>query len=84
MRQYLNLPARKSAEEVAADSLLHREPGAVQLFTMVMELRVNRQSRRSFQEALDEYTKRTPARWLQLTVDVVWNMYRVALNQDVI
>ena len=82
LRQYLAGPARQSADEVANDALLHQSPGALQLFSMVMHLRVNRRSRRSIDECIAAHALQDRPRWLRLATDVVWNVYRVFLTHS--
>ena len=81
MRKYLNLAARQTSAEVAADSFRDQILVAVALVTLVMGLRVNRRSRLAFEEAQD--ADATPSRpwWLELLIMVVWNFCRVSLTQ---
>ena len=81
-RDYVSLTARQTADAVAADALQHQIPGAVFLLTMVLQLRSNRRSRRSFSEAVAAFALPSHPRWLRLTIDIAWNYYRVALVQD--
>ena len=81
IREYLAAPARQSSSEVALDAFRDGVPGAVQIVTMVMALRVNRRSRRTFDEAQSAFLLQRRPRWFELLMGVVWNFYRVSLTQ---
>lgn len=82
VRQYLQLPPRTSAAEVMLDAVVSGLPGALYILTTVMELRVNRRSRRSLVEVLQEYQKVKKARWYGIMVEHVWSMYRLFLAES--
>lgn len=81
-RDYLAEDARQSSAEVAADAFRDGHPGAVSLVTLVLALRVNRRSRKTFAKAQAAYGAARRPRWVKLLIEVVWNFYRVSLDQS--
>jgi hypothetical protein len=53
LRAYLSEPVRTAALEVLRDELLLLIPGAVMLLKFLLEMRVNRRTRRTFQEVVN-------------------------------
>ena len=77
VRAYLLLPPRTSAAEVMRDAVLLLDPGATYLLTTVLEVRVNRRSRRTLAEVQSEFLKERPARWFGVVQNHVWSLYRL-------
>ena len=48
LRNYLGGPIRPSARDVMLDAVVFRVPGAVILFRMILEMRVNRRNTNQF------------------------------------
>ena len=80
MRNYLALPPRSTAEEVMRDALVLQIPGALEMVTMVLSLRVNRRSRRTVLHATEAFTKTSPPRWFGILLQQVWNTYRLFIG----
>ena len=79
LRLYLGEPARKTKEEVANDAFRLRNPGAVELSKMVLEMRINKKTRRLFEGMAVGYSSTPRQWWVTLHMDVLWNFYRVSL-----
>ena len=77
VRAYLLLPPRLSAAEVMRDAVLVSDPGAVYILTTVLEVRVNRRSRRSLADVVTEFPKSRQARWYGVVENHVWSLYRL-------
>lgn len=60
VREYLLLPPRTSASEVMLDAVVTWDTGALYILVTVIELRVNRWSRRTLVEVLPEGEEEEP------------------------
>ena len=63
VRSYLLLPPRTTAAEVMRDAVQVSDPGALTILTTVLDLRVNRRSRRTLASVAAEFPKAKQARW---------------------
>jgi hypothetical protein len=80
LRQYLSDPPRASAKEVMQDAVLYRNPGVVILLKFLLEMRVNRRTRRTFSEVNTAFSTPSHPKWLGVLMSQLWNMYRLSLT----
>jgi hypothetical protein len=81
LRQYLAVAPRSSAKEVMDDAVLFLNPGAVILLKILLEMRVNRRTRRTFGEVSSAYSSARPPKWVCTLSSQLWNFYRLSLTQ---
>ena len=79
-RHYLGQPPRMSAEAVMQDACVHQVHGARILLDLCINVRSNRQTRRSFDEVSNALVQRNPPRWLGVLKQQVWSLYRLLLT----
>jgi hypothetical protein len=80
VRQYLLQPVRALGAEVMRDAVVHQVPGAVFLLDFLLNVRVNRRTRRSVDEVASAFLSAAPPRWLTRYVDLLWNLYRLLIK----
>lgn len=80
VRQYLSQPVRALGAEVMRDAVVHQVPGAVFLLDFLLNVRVNRRTRRSVDEVASAFLSAAPPRWLTRYVDLLWNFYRLLIK----
>ena len=83
LRSYLGDPVRSGAREVMLDALVFLIPGAVMLIKFLLEMRVNRRTRRTFAEAVIAFGQANPPKWIGVLAKQLWNLYRLSLNQEI-
>ena len=81
LRHYLSCPVRPSARDVMQDAVVFLFPGAILLLRFLLELRVNRRTRRTFADVTHAFSLASPPKWLGLMISQLWNLYRLALTQ---
>ena len=81
LRQYLGQRPRDNRDALIMDATLYREPGAVMLLSFLLQLRVNRRSRRSMDSVYAASALQVKPRWFTVLAQQLWNLYRLALNQ---
>ena len=79
VRHFLAQPPRATAAEVMRDAVLLQEPGAKALLEMVLALRVNRRTRRRFNDVVKVFPKADPPRWYGVLLQHLWSMYRLCI-----
>jgi hypothetical protein len=62
------------------DAVVHQVPGAVILLDFLLNVRVNRRTRRSVDEVASAFLSGVPPRWLNRYVDLLWNFYRLLIK----
>jgi cytochrome c-type biogenesis protein CcmH/NrfF len=82
LRAYLGEPVRTAARLVMLDALVYLIPGAVLLLEFLLQMRMNRRTRRSFADAAAAFAMATPPRWIAVLTKQMWNMYRLCLRQE--
>ena len=80
LRNYLAQPPCGSEGQFMQDAVLFKQPGAVALLQLVLDLRVNRRSRRSIRAVEAAFNAADKPRWYGVLVKHCWNMYRFALT----
>ena len=75
-------PVRGDADAVMRDAAVLQVPGAVALLQLVLELRVNRRTRRQMGHVVAALALATQPRWLGVLRKHLWNMYRLCLDQS--
>ncbi len=80
VRQYLSQPVRALGAEVMRDAVVHQVPGAVILLDFLLNVRLNRRTRRSVDEVTSAFLSGAPPRWLNRYVDLLWNYYRLLIK----
>ena len=81
LRQYLGQRPRDNRDALVMDATVYREPGAVMLLSFLLQLRVNRRSRRSMDSVYAASALQVKPRWFTVLAQQLWNLYRLALNQ---
>ena len=82
LRAYLGEPVRKAARDVMLDALVFLIPGAVYLIDFLLRMRVNRRTRRTFEDAVAALAMANPPKWLGVLSKQLWNLYLLGLIQD--
>lgn len=77
VRQYLLLPPRTSAAEVMHDAVQISDPGALYILSTVLEVRVNRRTRKTLAAVVAEFHKPQRSRWYGIVQEHVWSLYRL-------
>ena len=80
VRAYLALPPRASSALVMRDALQLDDPGAAAIVKLIMQVRVNRRSRRTMARAREEFLKSARGKWFNVLEEQVWNSYRLLLG----
>ena len=81
IRSYLKLAPSQDADAVLRDAIVVQEPGALHLLNFVLQLRVNRRTRRTRARVNAAYNQMPHPRWLSVVRDKLFNMYRLCLNR---
>ena len=83
MYSCIQLPARTSGSAIINDAIVDDNPGALALLQFILQIRVNRNSRRSVSDvrtALQSNSSRK-SRWLSSLQESVFSFYRLSLIQ---
>ena len=81
VRNYLAQPPRASGTEVVRDAVLLQVPGAVELLNLVLQVRVNRRTRRTLAHVVAVYNAAVQPRWYGQLCQHLWNLYRLFICQ---
>jgi hypothetical protein len=81
LRSYLGDPVRVNAKDVMMDALVFLIPGAVFLLKFLLEMRVNRRTRRTFGDVVTAFGLANPPKWIGVLTKQLWNLYRLGLKQ---
>ena len=81
LRNYLAQPPRASGTEVVRDAVLLQVPGAVELLNLVLQVRVNRRTRRTLAHVVAIYNAAVQPRWYGQLCQHLWNLYRLFICQ---
>ena len=81
VRHYLSQPPRASGAEVVRDAVLLQVPGAVSLLNIILEVRVNRRTRRQATHVAAAFALVNKPRWYDRLCLHVWNLYRLFICQ---
>ena len=82
IRSYLGEPVRSGAAAVMMDALVYLSPGAVFLIKLLLSFRLNRRTRRSFDDVVNAFAEATPPRWIGVLSKQLWNLYRLGLGLE--
>ena len=80
LRQYLTDPPRAAAKDVMMDAVVYLNPGAIILLKFLLEMRVNRRTRRTFAEVTSAFCAARQPKWVITLSSQLWNMYRLSLR----
>ena len=81
VQNYLAQPPRASGTEVVRDAVLLQVPGAVELLNLVLQVRVNRRTRRTLAHVVAVYNAAVQPRWYGQLCQHLWNLYRLFICQ---
>ena len=70
-----------TAAEVFRDAVIVQEPGAVALLSYLLQLFVNRNTRRSLSQVTTAAARQPPSRWVSVLTSQLFNLYRLSLFQ---
>ena len=82
LRNYVAQPPCGSEGQFMQDAVLFKQPGAVALLQLVLDLRVNRRSRRSIRAVEAAFNAADKPRWYGVLVKHCWNMYMLCINHQ--
>ena len=81
VRHYVHLAPRADAEAVMRDAVVVEEPSAVELLRFVLQVRVNKRTRRSLGSVAAAYATNAKPRWLGHVQEHLFNLYRLTLDR---